>query len=65
MKLKDADLIGFPIRILLSEKTLQKSSFELKLRQEGQTSLVPQGEIVSAVKKLLDNPPFSSDNTFS
>jgi len=63
VKLKDADLIGFPVSILLSEKTLQQSSIELKLRWEGQSSLVPQGQVVSAVKKLLDNPSFSSDNT--
>ncbi len=59
VKLKDADLIGFPIRILLSEKTLQNSSAELKLRHESQTRLIPIPEVVSTLKNLLDpvTPP--------
>ena len=57
VKLKDADLIGFPIRILLSEKTLQKSSVEIKLRHESQASFVEQNQVVPTVKKLLDNFP--------
>lgn len=55
VKLKDADLIGFPIRILLSEKTLQRSSVELKLRSESEASLTPLSEALPALKKLLDS----------
>ncbi|MBI3318693.1 MAG: proline--tRNA ligase, partial [Candidatus Omnitrophica bacterium] len=54
VKLKDADLIGFPIRILLSEKTLQSSSVEVKLRRETSATLIKRSEAVSALKKLLD-----------
>ncbi len=59
VKLKDADLIGFPIRILLSEKTLQRSSVELKLRAESEASLTPLSEVLPALKKLLDSGTFS------
>ena len=54
VKMKDADLIGFPIRILLSEKSLQKKSIEVKERHEAQPVLVKVSGVVSAVKKLLD-----------
>ncbi len=54
VKLKDADLIGFPWRVLLSEKTLQQSSVELKGREEDQPILLKRAEAVSTLKKHLD-----------
>jgi len=54
VKMKDADLVGFPIRILLSEKTLQQSSVELKLRSQPQSSLVRLSEIRDELKNHLD-----------
>jgi len=53
VKLKDADLIGFPTRILLSDKTLQKSSAELKLRNQSAASLVPLSSVVSTLQQQL------------
>ena len=55
VKMKDADLIGFPIRILLSQKTLEKDSVEFKLRTEGTSSLLKTSDVVSHLKKLLDS----------
>jgi len=49
--MKDADLIGFPIRILLSDKTLQKNSAEVKFRGEAEATLVPLTELLQQVKK--------------
>lgn len=59
VKLKDADLIGFPIRILLSEKTLQQSAVEFKLRTQVQPALLKRPELISVLKKHLDRggPP--------
>ena len=59
VKLKDSDLIGFPIRILISEKTLQQSSLELKERAQSQPTLIGRHQVLAAVKKLLDigSPP--------
>lgn len=48
-KFADADLIGLPIRILLSKKTLQQESCELKKRTKTESKLVP----LSAVLDLL------------
>lgn len=54
VKMKDADLIGFPIRILFSDKTLQQESVEIKIRTEQKPTLVKLSEAVGYVKKLLD-----------
>lgn len=39
-KFTDADLIGIPIRIVVSQKTLEKDSVEIKPRNKKQTKLV-------------------------
>jgi prolyl-tRNA synthetase len=39
-KLNDCDLIGIPIRIVVSKKTLEKDSVEMKKRSEEKTKLV-------------------------
>jgi len=39
-KLKDADLIGVPTRIIISEKTLKEDSVEVKKRNEGESKIV-------------------------
>ncbi|OGN01683.1 MAG: hypothetical protein A3G51_03075 [Candidatus Yanofskybacteria bacterium RIFCSPLOWO2_12_FULL_43_11b] len=44
-KFADADLIGCPVRIVVSKKTLEKNSVELKKRNEKEAKLVPLGEI--------------------
>lgn len=48
-KLADADLIGCPIRIIVSEKTLAKSSVEIKRREKEENELVKIDEVVSWV----------------
>ena len=53
VKMKDADLVGFPVRILLSDKTLQKESVEFKLRTEAEPTLLKTSEVVSRLKKLM------------
>ena len=49
-KFADADLIGCPFRIVVSEKTLEKDCAEVKRRDSEKTELVKIGEIV----KLLN-----------
>jgi len=45
-KFADADLIGCPIRIVVSEKTLKKDSVEVKRRDSDEAELVGVSEIV-------------------
>lgn len=56
-KLTDADLLGMPLRIVVSEKTLAKDSVEIKKRNESETKLVSQKDLVSHISlKRLKNP---------
>ena len=40
VKLADADLMGFPIRMVVSSRSLKNNSVEIKLRQESESFLV-------------------------
>ncbi|MCX6899775.1 MAG: proline--tRNA ligase [Verrucomicrobia bacterium] len=54
-KFKDADLIGFPIRVTIGEKSLAKGGVEVKQRATGEMKLLPPAEavkeIVAAVRR--------------
>lgn len=49
----DADLIGIPFRVIVSPKTLEKGSVELKLRGKKESDLVAISEIVFELKNRL------------
>ena len=51
-ELPDADLVGFPIRIALGEKSLAKGEVEIKPRT-GAVQFVKIDEAVAAVLKLI------------
>jgi len=48
-KFADADLIGCPVRIVVSKKTLEKDSVELKLRNEKEFKLIKLTEIKDSI----------------
>lgn len=51
-KLNDADLLGLPYRVVVSEKTLADGpSAELKARSQPDTQLVPQDKLTEALAK--------------
>jgi prolyl-tRNA synthetase len=56
VKFKDADLVGFPIRIGIGEKSLAKGEIEIKPRG-GNLQAVKIENAVDEVMKLLANPP--------
>ncbi|MBI2592405.1 prolyl-tRNA synthetase [Candidatus Saccharibacteria bacterium] len=45
----DADLLGLPKRVVISERTLQNSSFELKSRESDDTQLIKLDQLVQAL----------------
>jgi len=45
-KFADADLIGLPIRIVVSKKTIQQESCELKKRTESETKIIPLSSVL-------------------
>ena len=52
VKFADADLLGMPLRVTVSPRTLEKDSVELKRRTESETTLVPMAEAVAQVAEL-------------
>ncbi|MGQ9546452.1 MAG: proline--tRNA ligase [Dehalococcoidia bacterium] len=53
VKFNDADLLGIPLRLTLSQRTLQNQSIEAKWRTEKQARLLPLEDLPATVKKLL------------
>lgn len=49
-KFVEADLIGIPLRVVISERTLRKNSVELKRRNEKKTKLVKLNQLLKNVK---------------
>jgi prolyl-tRNA synthetase len=54
VKFNDADLLGIPLRLTLSPRTLQSQSIEAKWRAEKETQLLPLDNLAAQVKKLLN-----------
>ncbi len=54
VKFNDADLIGNPIRLSISRKTLDAAEVELKLRSDDQSITVPLEGIVGHIRELVD-----------
>ena len=54
VKFNDADLLGMPLRLTVSPRTLEKESIEVKWRTEKQARLSPIEGIVGVVKEMLD-----------
>lgn len=47
VKFKDADLIGYPIRVTIGSKTLQEGKVEVKHRNEAESQLISVDEVVN------------------
>lgn len=45
-KFADADLIGIPVRLVVSEKTLAESGVEMSRRDNGASSMIPESELL-------------------
>ena len=54
VKFNDADLLGLPVRLVVSPRTLREHAVELKGRREEKGRLVPMGEVGEAVRGILD-----------
>jgi len=52
VKLKDADLIGFPVKVIIG-KALKEGKVEIKLRKTGEVKLVEVGKAAEEVLKIV------------
>ena len=55
IKFKDADLLGMPVRLTLSPRSLEKGGVELRVRRSGETEIVPLAGLISRVGTLLSD----------
>jgi prolyl-tRNA synthetase len=53
VKFNDADLIGNPIRVSVSSRTLERGEAEIKLRTASEAVFVPLAEVVPTVQAML------------
>lgn len=54
VKFKDADLIGYPLRVVVGPKTLAEGKLEVKIRRTGEVQMLPlDSDYVGAIKDLL------------
>ncbi len=55
VKFNDADLIGWPIQLVVGKKGLAEGIVELKVRATGERSTVPIAEAVAAVTAMVES----------
>ncbi len=54
VKFKDADLIGYPLRVVVGPKTLAEGKLEVKVRRTGEVQMLPlDGDYITAIRELL------------
>ncbi len=54
VKFKDADLIGYPLRVVVGPKTLAEGKLEVKVRRTGEVQMLPlDSDYIAAIKELL------------
>ncbi len=55
VKFHDADLIGLPVRLTVSERALAQGGIEMKLRRRAEKRLIPLESVVNEVYTILDS----------
>ena len=54
LKLKDSDLMGIPLRIVVSKRTMEADSVEWKVRSEKDAKNVAIKDVIDEVKSFLN-----------
>jgi prolyl-tRNA synthetase len=52
-KFADADLLGMPMRVVVSKRSLEAGGAEIKGRTESESKIIPISEVISYVQKAL------------
>ena len=53
VKFNDADLIGIPLRLTVSARSLEAGGVELKLRSESDREVIPLDEVIERTRMIL------------
>lgn len=54
VKFNDADLIGLPVRLTVSERAFKQGGVEFKLRDAAQSRVIPLDQVVTEVRTSID-----------
>ena len=54
VKFKDADLIGYPVRVVIGKKTLDNGQIEVKARKTGNVQMLPADDFVDGIRTVLE-----------
>lgn len=54
VKFKDADLVGYPLRVIIGSKSLANGQAELRQRRTGETELVNMEDLAKIIKEKVD-----------
>ncbi len=54
VKLNDADLMGFPVRVVVSPRTLRSDAVEVKARTDSEATTPPLEDATAAVQAILE-----------
>ncbi|MGZ4152580.1 MAG: YbaK/EbsC family protein, partial [Actinomycetota bacterium] len=57
VKFNDADLIGYPVQVVVGRRGLKTGSVDLKLRATGERSQAPLVEAVESARRLWESAP--------
>ena len=57
VKFNDADLVGYPVQVVVGRRGIEAGTAELKLRSSGARSTAPLAEAVEAAIELLTTAP--------
>ncbi len=55
VKFNDADLIGFPVRVVIGKKGVEQGQAEISLRRDRVKIPTPLGDAVAKTRELLAN----------
>jgi len=55
VKLKDADLLGIPLRVVVSQKLLKNNELEIKIRQTGEIVICRKSELSSKIQEIFND----------
>jgi len=55
VKLADADLIGIPVRVLVSAKSIKAGGVEVSRRADGRAEVVPVDKLAGKIKEVYEN----------